>query len=337
MAKLFALMIKSRLEHTINECKMIGDYQIGFKKGSRTADNVFLLKGIIDKYVQKGKKMFACFVDYKKAYDNVWRDGLYYKLLKSGIKPSMVRIIRSMYRRTQQGFKINGSVTKPFNSYRGVRQGCVLSPLLFNLFINDLPHIFDKSCKPILLKDTHINCLMYADDIVIMSETEEGLKNSLNKLVIYNEKWHLEVNHKKTKTMIFQARTLKKLNIVKNKQPIEDVKQFKYLGNIITSTGNFNQNDKYLKLKGQRASFQVMKTLGTYMKPSKSIRLFEKVIEPILLYNCEITKAYITHKWTYENFISNMWGRKMEINKVLENYIRQLLGVGKKTSTKGVN
>ena len=76
-----------------------------------------------------------------------------------------------------------------------------------------------------------------------------------------------------------------------------------------------------------------MKTLGAYIKPSKSIRLFEKVIEPILLYNCEITKAYITHKWTYENFISNMWGKKY-INKVLENYIRQLLGVGKKHQPK---
>ena len=54
--------------------------------------------------------------------------------------------------------------------------------------------------------------------------------------------------------------------MVINKQPIEDVKQFKYLGNILTSTGNFNQNDKYLKLKGQRASYQVMKT-GAYMKP----------------------------------------------------------------------
>ena len=74
---------------------------------------------------------------------------------------------------------------------------------------------------------------------------------------------------------------------------------------------------------GGCASFQVMKTLDAYTKPSKSIRLFEKVIEPMLLYNCEITKVYITHKWTYENFISNMWGKKMELNKVLENYIRE--------------
>ncbi len=187
MAKLFALMIKNRLEIKVVENKMIGDYQIGFKKGSRPADHLFILKSVIDNYIQK-RKVFTCFVDYKKAYDNVWRDGLYYKLLKYGIDPSMVKIIRNMYSNTQQGLKINGSVTNPFRSYRGVRQGCVLSPLLFNLFINDIPDIFDKSCKPIFLNDTPINCLMYADDLMVLSETEEGLKSSLNKLSIYNEK-----------------------------------------------------------------------------------------------------------------------------------------------------
>ena len=210
MAKLFALMVKNRLENKVSEKKMIGDYQIGFKKGSRPADHLFLLKGIIDNYVKKGKKVFACFIDYKNAYDNVWRDGLYYKLIKYGISPSLVKIIREMYANTQQGLKINGSVTNPFRSYRGVRQGCVLSPLLFNLFINDIPHIFDKSCNPIVLNNIKINSLMYADDLLILSETEQGLKDSLNRLSIYNEKWLLKVNYNKTKTMIFQSRVTKK-------------------------------------------------------------------------------------------------------------------------------
>ncbi len=109
------------------------------------------------------------------------------------------------------------------------------------------------------------------------------------------KKWHLKVNYNKTKTMIFQARGTKKLSIVLNKQSLDDVKQFKYLGNIITSTGNFKQNDKYLKLKGQRASYQIMKLIGKYIKPCNSINLFEKIIEPILLYNCEITTAYMPH------------------------------------------
>ena len=176
---------------------------------------------------------------------------------------------------------------------------------------------------------------MYADDIVLLSETEDELRNCLEKLMAYNEKWHLKLNHKKTKTMIFQAKYKKKLNIILNGHPLEEVKQFKYLGNIITNTGNFKQNDNYLKLKGQRASYQIMKVIGKYMKPSKSLSLFEKIVEPILLYNCEITTAYIPQKWTYKTFMENMWNKNLEIDKVLKNYTQQKLGVSKKTSYNG--
>ena len=76
----------------------------------------------------------------EKHMKNVWQDGLYYKLLTSGIKPGMVRIIHSMYRNTQQGFKINGSVTKPFNSYggggggwRGCKTRMCVKPITFQL------------------------------------------------------------------------------------------------------------------------------------------------------------------------------------------------------------
>ena len=115
-----------------------------------------------------------------------------------------------------------------------------------------------------------------------------------------------------------------------NKCPIENVKELKYLGNIITSTGNFQQNDKYLKLKGLRSSYQIMKILGMHMKPSKSIKLFEKIVEPILLYNCEITAAYLPHKWNFHKFKLNIWSIIMEVDKVLKNYIPQILGVDKK-------
>ena len=337
MAKLYALMIKQRLDKKVVENKLIGDHQIGFKKGTRPADHLLLLKSITGHYMQNGKKVFACFVDYKKAYDNVWREGLYYKLLMSGINADMVNIIRSMYDNSQQALKINRSVTDPFQSYRGVRQGCVLSPLLFNIFIDDLPHIFDKSSRPVSLNGHKINCLMYADDIVLLSETKEGLQKSLDQLSVYSENWYLKINQKKTKTMIFQKHaTNKNINVVFNQIRLEEVKQFKYLGTIITSTGDFKQNDKYLRLKGLRASYQIMKILGRHLKPSKSIKLFEKIVEPILLYNCEITGAYMPIKWTYERFRDNIWNRKLEVNKVVHNFITQLLGIGKKTSNNGI-
>ena len=136
--------------------------------------------------------------------------------------------------------------------------------------------------------------------------------------------------------MIFQKGARKQLKIIFDKHGLEEVRQFKYLGNILTNNGDFKQNDKYLRPKGLRASYQIMRILGRSLKPSKSIKLFEKVVEPILLYNCEITVAFMPKKWTYECFIDNIWNMKLEINKVVHNYIKQILGVGKKTSTNGI-
>ena len=71
------------------------------------------------------KQKFACFVDYQKAYDNIWREGLYFKLIKENINGDLINIIHSMYKETTQQIKVGNKLTKPFDSYRGVRQGCV--------------------------------------------------------------------------------------------------------------------------------------------------------------------------------------------------------------------
>ena len=74
------------------ENKLIGDYQIGFKKDARPADHIFVLKSAIDKYLGNGKKMYACFVDYQKAFDNIWREGLYYKVITARISTSIIKV-----------------------------------------------------------------------------------------------------------------------------------------------------------------------------------------------------------------------------------------------------
>ena len=150
---------------------LIKKKRVGFKKNHRTSDNLLTLKNVVKKYVTIGqKKLYTCFIDLKKAYDSVWHEGLFYKMEENGFSGKMVDLIRDIYRKTKCSVRINDCITDYFNYTRGVRQGCPLSPILFNL---------------------------YADDLIIISETKEGLQTQLNKLNTYCLKWKLEVNIKK--------------------------------------------------------------------------------------------------------------------------------------------
>ena len=123
----------------------------------------------------------------------------------------MYNIIKNMYKAPDIKIKIQGCLTDCIHTNIGVKQGCMLSPTLFNLYINDLPEIFDKNCEPPLLQDMPINSLLYADDLILLSQTQKGLQTSLNKLEEYCRKWKLEINTEKNKKInIHQQKTYDK-------------------------------------------------------------------------------------------------------------------------------
>ncbi len=337
IAKLFAIMINERLHAFLDKEKIIKKEQIGFVKKCRPADHLFVLKSLIDHYNNKGEKLYTCFVDFQKAFDSVWRMGLFHKLLKSGIEPGIVKLIKDMYDKSSQRLKIGNRISRKFMTHRGVKQGCILSPKLFNLFINDIPDIFDRTCDPVHLGNEELSCLMYADDLILMSETKEGLQNCLNNLEEYTLKWNLKINLKKTQVIIFQNGGYKGQlpTFYFGTTQLKIVKEYKYLGTIISNTGNFNLNETNLKKKGLRASYLLTKSLNG-AKPSSAIKIFEKIIEPILLYNCEIALAYLPKTWDCSKFGIDIWDHGKEINKVTMSFLRQLLGVHKKTSNIGI-
>ena len=108
-----------------------------------SADHVLALKTLTDQAFKDKKKLYVCFVDFKKAYDTVWRNGLYLKLLRYGISKNIVRLIKDMYDQLQVSVNVFNGLSLPFKSQVGLKQGCNLSPLLFNLFINNLVDIMD--------------------------------------------------------------------------------------------------------------------------------------------------------------------------------------------------
>ena len=85
-----------------------------------------------------GIDLYVAFIDYAKAFDTIWRDGLWYKLVKEGIGGKFLNILKSMYEKSKSCVFINGERSQFFSSFAGVRQGEILSPLLFAFYINDL-------------------------------------------------------------------------------------------------------------------------------------------------------------------------------------------------------
>ena len=297
IAKLFSAVMNCRvLEYYEN---LFANQQFGFRANHRTADSIFILKSLISKYVNKGKdKIYACFVDLRRAFDSLWHNGLRYKLIKDGLGRKLFNVISNMYDSCESAVKFDHRISNFFELERGVKQGDSLSPTLFNCFINDLHKIFDQNCHPLLLQDTEISSLSFADDLVIFSKTHTGLQNSLDKLEKYCYDWQLTVNVKKTKILTFQNKYSQTPALFYKNLPLDETKEYNFLGNIIDFRGNFKITVQELTKKGLKALFALKSRFSNFQSipVNLSLKLFDMLIRPILLYNSEI--------WFMENYFN---------------------------------
>ena len=338
LSKLFTFMLNVRLSNYCEENGLIEDNQIGFRKGFRTADHVFTLKTLIDRSFANKKKLYACFVDFKKAYDTVWRNGLFLKLLKAGISPGFVKLIQNMYSKLHTCVQVQGGITSSFDSLFGLKQGCNLSPFLFNLFINDLTHSIN--CANIdapIMNNIQVSCLFYADDLVIVSETKEGLQESLNALDQYTSKWFLEVNPKKTKCLTFsRGRALRVPDTFKlGDRVLDNCDSYCYLGAIFCKSGSMNMASKALHDKALGAMFSLLRNINRHRacKFDILVDIFEKMVLPIALYNSEVWgSSLIPVNANNSDFFNINVISKYMVEKLQMKFLKMTLGVGQQTS-----
>jgi hypothetical protein len=222
-----------------------------------------VIRTLIEKYIKRHKQeLFICFVDLKKAFDSVWHTGLLHKLQEMGINGQFYQLLKSMYSQITFRLKVNGELTNPEPSNIGVRQGDVLSPILFNIYLNDLVNKLKSDENDLTkLNEETIPVLMYADDLALISTTEKGLQCQLDQLYTYCSEWHLEVNTTKTKIMVISnKRSPTKIETKYNSNILEQVNAFRYLGITLNNKGNFEQNKTNLINKATKAFYKIWRS-----------------------------------------------------------------------------
>ena len=329
IAKLFCTLLNDRLTSLFKAHDIINPAQIGFINKHRTSDNLFTLKTLINKHVYNNtkEKIYACFVDFRKAFDSVWHEGLFHKLESLNIHGNFLSIVKNIYSETVCAVKIGNQLTNFFQYSKGVRQGCPLSPTLFNFFINDLINQVESvNPAPLSLQD-NVSCLLYADDLILLSKTANGLQTMLNELSNFCKSWRINVNTKKTKCITFQkkSRVNKKDSFFFDNKLLENVNEYKYLGITINSAGSFNPTFDILSNKANRAIYALNSKYATKRLPVwAASKLFDSVISPILLYGSEIWGAF--GYLDYEKWDSN------PIEKVHLSFCKHVLGVNRSTT-----
>ena len=190
-------ILQARLQQYVNH--ELPDIQAGFRKGRGTRDQIVNICWIMEKARKFQKNIYFCFIDYAKAFACVDHNKLWKILKEMGI-PDLLRIL---YAGQEATVRTGHGTTDWFQVEKGVRQGCILSPCLFNLYAEDIMRDagLDEAQAGIKIAGRNINNLRYADDTTLMAESEEELKSFLMKVKEKNEKVGLKLNIQKTKIM----------------------------------------------------------------------------------------------------------------------------------------
>lgn len=288
LSKLLEKVIQRRLQADIDEGNKIPAFQFGFKKHHSTTQQLLRLTEAIVKGFEEKSHTVIAFLDAAQAFDKVWHNGLLYKLKSKNFPTYIYNIIQSFINNRTFQVKINNSKSSYRTIKSGVPQGSILGPLLFNIYVSDLP-------TP---QDTQVS--MYADDTSVFTQHQDiviarnRLQSSLNIISTWMRQWKIRLNPNKCETKIFTLRRPPNPPyIVINSRPIEwnpHNGNIRYLGVLLdrrlTWTQHINQ-----KLKEANTRLRLLYPILNKNSPLKTkcgLLLYTSILRPLITYACQI-------------------------------------------------
>ena len=322
-SKVLALILLERLQAIIEP--QLLEAQCGFRKGHGTVDQIWVARQVVERATEYHTPICMSFVDLSKAYDSVDWQALIAILKEYGVPQLLIDLIQELYSGTWCQVRADGSVSPGFEVKSGVRQGCVLSPLLFNCFIDKILreatamlggglHIDytiggglfltyrDQTASTTCLQD-----VLYADDLALVAETRKELQHMLEVLDKACTWWGMSISISKTK--ILQVRTGEQQPV--NDQPItlqgqtlEEVQSFPYLGSEVDQSGKVKK-EIAVRLEKAGRVYQMWRRKvfrSRDISITTKMRAFQTLVMSVLLYGAETWPVTQLDIWKLKTF-----------------------------------
>ena len=326
IGKLYERVLKVRIENEAIEI----EEQNGFRPGRSCIDNIFTLKQLVEKRMERGMDLHVTFIDLRKAFDSVPLQKLWTALRKSNTRDIYINAVKALYKGNQAFIKVGNKISEPLTQTKGVKQGSCLSPTLFKIYLCWALKPWMRKCNPMGIKvdDINIPTILFADDQVVFAEDQQDMVYMLNKLIEEFKKWGLQVNTEKTKYMHIGG-VGQDINLESG--VIKHVDKYEYLGVTITNDGRDNEDILKKTGKGRnmiKALHPILWNKNLINKTKKNV--YQTMVQPVMTYGSE---TWVINKSMSQKLLSSemmYWRRSSGLtlmDRVRNDTIRQRMKV----------
>lgn len=329
MSRMYGRLLRNKIEQEFKDHE--AEEQAGFRVGRSTVDHLYCITQIIEKKAAFNQEVHLLYVDLQKAFDSVPHNKLWSTLHETTIRSGLIQAVQNLYKNTLTKIKVGNKISEGFDTTKGLKQGCCLSPTLFKIYLERALKVWKRKCNGMgipLNDDTTLYTLCFADDQVIVAQDQEDLTYMTRKLIEEYKNWGLEVNIEKTESMCIGG-IPQKINLEDGRQ-INHCQEYKYLGMKLTHDGTLDTAIKDRNIQGRRAISMMNGILWdqSISKTNKQ-RIYNTILKSILTYGSEVWQI----KQRSENMLlateMDFWRRSAGISRrdhIRNERIREIMG-----------